>query len=167
MRRSVDRSQQPQPRQTAHLRSSDFAAYLREKADLIASADIESLLAQGERAREKATKDGTTHPRIQWQLELALQLLTDHAQNKCPQIPYHTVSLLAVAVLYYLNEMDAIPDWLPGVGTADDALVFELAFELGAAGIERYCVWKGLTTEAPPRTDTERPRRTKRRRRAS
>ena len=118
---------------------------------MIASADIESLLTLDKRAREKAANDSTTHPRLQWQLELALQLLADHAHNQCPQIPYHTVSLLAVAVLYYLNEMDAIPDWLPGVGTADDALVFELAFELGAAGIERYCIWKGLTTEAPPR----------------
>ena len=158
MRRSASRSQQPQSRR---------AAYPREKADLIASADIESLLTLDERAREKAANDSATHPRLRWQLELALQLLTDHAHNQCPQIPYHTVSLLAVAVLYYLNEMDAIPDWLPGVGTVDDALVFELAFELGAAGIERYCIWKGLTTEAPPPTGTERRQPTKRRKRAS
>ena len=47
-------------------------------------------------------------------------------------------------LLYLLDPNDVIPDCLPDIGTSDDALVLELAFEMGAAGIERYCTWKDI-----------------------
>jgi uncharacterized membrane protein YkvA (DUF1232 family) len=72
-----------------------------------------------------------------------LQLLSDHDAGACPQVPFQTIALLTAAVLYLLNPMDVIPDWLPG-GTSDDALIMELAFEMGAPGIERYCTWKEI-----------------------
>ena len=127
---------------------ADFRTYLREKAMMIAPGDISSALGQRAEALEKASQGGDHHPRMQRQTEVALQLLTDHDAGECPQVPYHTVSLLGVAVLYLLDPMDVIPDWIPGVGISDDALVLELAFELGAAGVERYCTWKGVSTEA-------------------
>jgi uncharacterized membrane protein YkvA (DUF1232 family) len=78
---------------------------------------------------------------------LALHLITDHADGNCPQIPYYTVCLLTVALLYFVDPLDVIPDWIPGVGGSDDGLMFELAFELGRPGIERYCTWKGISTD--------------------
>ena len=81
-------------------------------------------------------------------------MLQDHAAGLSPQIPYYTVCLLAVAVLYFVDPLDVIPDWIPGVGTADDALVYELAFALARRGVERYCTWKGISTDgilAPPK----------------
>src|SRR5690606_20037945 len=79
--------------------------------------------------------------------ELALQLVNEHAAGACPQIPYQTVAMLAVALLYLSDPIDVIPDWIPGVGSSDDALVFELAFQLARPGIERYCAWKGIETD--------------------
>src|SRR5262249_35194792 len=137
------------------LDSKDFTAYLREKADQLAPADLQTLLSQVDSVRERAVKERDNHPRLGRHVELALRLLADHADGHCPQIPYHTVSLLAVAVLYFIDPLDVIPDWIPGVGTSDDALMFELAFALGRPGIERYCTWKGISTDgvllpAPP-----------------
>jgi uncharacterized membrane protein YkvA (DUF1232 family) len=126
---------------------TDFTSYLREKADQLAPADLQTLLAQVDEVRERAIKERNTHPRMERHVELALRLLSDHAEGQCPQIPYHTISLLAVAMLYFIDPLDVIPDWIPGIGTSDDALIFELAFELGRPGIERYCTWKGISTE--------------------
>jgi uncharacterized membrane protein YkvA (DUF1232 family) len=64
------------------------------------------------------------------------------------------VCLLAVAVLYFVDPLDVIPDWIPVVGATDDALVFELAFVLARPGVERYCTWKGISTDGillPPK----------------
>lgn len=135
-------------RGTSLPKPADFRAYLREKAMVIAPGDISSALGQRAEALEKASQGGDSHPRMHRQTEVALELLTDHEAGECPQVPYYTVSLLGVAVLYLLNPMDVIPDWIPGLGISDDALVLELAFELGAAGVERYCTWKGVSTEA-------------------
>jgi len=79
------------------------------------------------------------------QIELALQILSDHAGGRCPQIPFYTIAVLTVALLYFGDPMDAIPDWIPDIGKTDDALVLELAFAIARPGIERYCQWKGIS----------------------
>jgi uncharacterized membrane protein YkvA (DUF1232 family) len=164
------------PQEKRLLESTDFTSYLREKAEQLAPADLQTLLAQSEAVRERAEKERDRHPRLLRQVQLALRLLHDHADGQCPQIPYYTICLLAVALLYFADPLDVIPDWIPGIGTADDALVLELAFELGRPGIERYCIWKGISTEGlllpqrpapsarPPATKRKRARKPARRR---
>lgn len=133
-------------RVTPLLSKNDFASYLQTKAREMAPRDVEVLIGQAAVARQRAAAD--SHPRLGAQMDLAMRILTDHAAGECPQIPYHTISLLAEAVYYFLDPNDAIPDWIPDVGTADDALIVELAFELGSSGVERYCTWKGLDLQS-------------------
>jgi uncharacterized membrane protein YkvA (DUF1232 family) len=151
-------------RRKALLASSDFISYLHEKAEQLAPADLQQVVADTDRVRERLETLAAERPRLRRQGELALRLIDDHAAGQCPQIPYYTVCLLAVAVLYFVDPLDVIPDWIPGVGTSDDALVFELAFTLGRAGIERYCTWKGIATDdvltpAKPRVAARGPKR--------
>lgn len=146
MRRTV-KKKPPASRPEPLFEASDFTSYLAEKSALIAPGDVESAVARGAELSAKAVGDADHHPLMRRQVEVALQLLTDHDAGACPQIPYHTVALLAVAALYLLDPNDVIPDCLPDIGTSDDALVLELAFEMGAAGIERYCTWKDIPIE--------------------
>jgi len=134
----------------------DVRAYLLRQAADIAPADVQTLLAQADEVRRKAAGDNQRHELFHRQIDLALQLLEDHAEGACEQIPYRTVSLLAAALFYWLEPMDFIPDFLPGIGTSDDALVLELAFELAASGIERYCTFKDVPLH-PTRLDPHRP----------
>ncbi len=150
------------------LAPTDFTAYLREKADQLAPADLQPVLAQVSTVHRRAEQVRAAHPRLERQVELALRLVEDHAAGQCPQIPYHTVCLLGVSLLYFIDPLDVIPDWIPGVGSADDGLVFELAFHLGRPGIERYCTWKDISTDgllvqpkAAPRTRRPPAKRTR------
>jgi uncharacterized membrane protein YkvA (DUF1232 family) len=144
---------------TPMLSKSDFTSYLDSKSREVAPRDVEVLVSQAAVARQKAAADH--HPRLGGQIDLAMEILTDHDSGICPQIPYHTVSLLAEAVYYLLDPNDAIPDWIPEIGTADDALVVELAFEMGAAGVERYCAWKGIELSDYLSGDKEEPAKKK------
>jgi|SRR5579862_9674273 len=142
------------PRGKALLASTDFTSYLHEKAQQFAPGDLQTLVAQSDAVRTRANTLGNVHPRLVRQNELALRILQDHAAGQSPQIPYYTICLLAVAVLYFVDPLDVIPDWIPVVGTADDALVYELAFGLARPGVERYCTWKGISTDGilvPPK----------------
>jgi uncharacterized membrane protein YkvA (DUF1232 family) len=129
------------------LQASDFRSYLLEQAAIMAPADVDAALSEAEEARRRVTDDAGHHPLLERQVEMTLCLLDDHVGERCPQIPFQTVALLTAALFYLLNPNDVIPDIIPRVGTSDDALVFELAFELAAAGIERYCAANGLTTD--------------------
>ncbi len=139
---------QPRKRSTQPvLTERDFRAHLLQQAARIAPEDVESLATREREALEKSKRDWKGRERPQRQLELALRLLKDHVAHRSPQIPYYTVALLAAAALYFLDRFDAVPDWIRGAGSVDDAIVLELAFVLGAAGIQRYCTSKGISLE--------------------
>lgn len=145
-RKAVAKSKSPETEaeESPLLSAREVRSSLAHKAATMAPGDVEELLNRDAEILERASSELNPHPLLRRQTELALQLLSDHASGVAPQIPYYTVSLLAVALFYFLEKDDAIPDWLPTMGTADDALVVELAFEMGAAGITRYCDFKGL-----------------------
>jgi len=128
------------------LEPEDFRVHLIEKAEEIAPRDVAEVLERAAEVRAKASRPAVDR-RLRRRLEVALELLRDHVTDECPQIPLHTVAVLAVAVLYFLNPLDAIPDDLGRIGTVDDALVLELAFEAARAGIQRYCDFKDHSTE--------------------
>lgn len=161
MPRSKTRGRRP-ARGTPLLSPNDFTSYLREKADQLAPGDVQQVVGLANDVQRRAEKVQSEHPRLRRHVELAMRLVLDHAEGECPQIPYFTVSLLAVALLYLLDPLDVIPDWIAGAGSADDAVIFELAFDLGRPGIERYCTWKGISTEgllAPPKKVASKRRR--------
>lgn len=129
------------------LTAQQVRSSLAQKAASMAPADIDELVARREEVLERAEAERRLRPSFVRQTEMALQILGDHASGDAAQIPYYTVSLLGTALFYFLDQEDAIPDWVPHVGTSDDALVLQLAFEMGAAGITRYCDAQGLSTE--------------------
>ncbi len=116
-----------------------------ELANKIAPADIDDLLAEEAAVRTRATLlEGDPGRLLRAQVELALTMLRDHANDECPQIPFFTISLLAAGLAYLIDEFDIIPDFIPKVGMLDDALVMTLACRLGEDGLRRYCTWKDL-----------------------
>jgi uncharacterized membrane protein YkvA (DUF1232 family) len=132
------------------LSPQDFERHLLARAATVAPADVTALLAQGEVVRARLSGERAVHPALAQRARVALHLLADHAHGACPQIPYQTVSMLAAALFYYLEPMDVVPDFIPRAGTADDALVLEIAWRLCNAGVQRYIDWKGLTPASEP-----------------
>jgi uncharacterized membrane protein YkvA (DUF1232 family) len=150
------------PKSTLLLNTADFTSYLNEKCMQLAPGDVKTLLAQAAAIRRRAREIGSSRPRMQRQIDFALMLVEEHAKGRCPQIPYYTIATLAVALLYFSDPVDVIPDWIPGVGITDDAIVFELAFGMARAGIDRYCAWKSLPMDdlyPPPRPAEKAPAR--------
>jgi uncharacterized membrane protein YkvA (DUF1232 family) len=135
------------------LSGADFEHHLIRHAATVAPADVTALVARSSIVHRRLVGERAVHPELARRGSVALALLTDHASGACPQIPYQTISLLASALLYYLAPMDVIPDFIPRIGTVDDALVLEIAWRLAAPGIQRYTDWKELSTSvtAPER----------------
>jgi uncharacterized membrane protein YkvA (DUF1232 family) len=128
----------------------DFERHLEARAATVAPADVTALLAQGELVRSRLSGERAVHPALAQRARVAFHLLADHARGACPQIPYQTVSMLAAALFYYLEPMDVVPDFIPRAGTADDALVLDIAWRRCGAGVQRYIDWKGLTPSNEP-----------------
>ena len=60
--------------------------------------------------------------------------------------PQALVAVVA-GLLYFLSPIDAIPDWLPGIGFIDDLAVLGWVMRKWSAELEAFRVWK----DAQPR----------------
>ena len=125
--------------------AADLRRAVFELASTLAPADVDDLLGSEDELRERAGRvDGAAGKLFGAQLELAITVLRDHAAGRCPQIPYFTISMLAAALAYLVDDFDLIPDFLPRIGTLDDALVMTMAFQQAEDGLRRYCTWKEI-----------------------
>lgn len=123
---------------------AEVEAMLEDSAAQLAPGDVRTLLTQESNLRRRFHQTADpTGGRFHKQLSLALDCLRDHHAGRIPQIPYRTIALLAAALFYFADENDIVPDFLPRIGTLDDAMVIALAFDLGAPGIQRYCDAQG------------------------
>ncbi|MGP4713259.1 MULTISPECIES: YkvA family protein [unclassified Psychrobacter] len=81
-------------------------------------------------------------------LLLLLSLVKDYYQGNYRDIPYKTISAAVVGLLYVLNPIDIIPDFIPFIGQIDDALVLKFCLKLMEKDLLKYKTWKDEQTAA-------------------
>ncbi len=81
------------------------------------------------------------------QITLALELIKDYRAKTYTKLPWRTITILALALLYFLNPFDLIPDYIPGVGYIDDALTVAAIFKSLQVDLSKYCKFKGYEIE--------------------
>lgn len=99
-------------------------------------SDIEKKMAG-----QKAFKALLEHGR------LLLSMIKDYFTGAYREVPYWAIGAGALALVYVLSPIDAIPDILPGVGYLDDATVLAFCLKLIESELSRYKEWKA-TREA-------------------
>ncbi len=82
-----------------------------------------------------------------YQIKLAFELIKDFTKKKYTDVPWRTVGILTLCILYFVNPFDIIPDILPVFGFADDALLFAALFKSMSVDLKKYSEWKGYSTE--------------------
>ena len=75
------------------------------------------------------------------QLRLLVSMLRDYHSGRYRRLPVWTIGVVAFALLYVLNPFDAVPDFIPVVGLADDALVMAAALSMVGQDLKDYRRW--------------------------
>lgn len=75
-------------------------------------------------------------------LLLLMSLVKDYYQGNYRNIPYKTISAAVVGLLYVINPIDLIPDFIPFIGQIDDALVLKFCLKLMEKDLLKYKTWK-------------------------
>jgi len=82
-----------------------------------------------------------------WQdVKLLVTLLRDYVSGAYKQIPLGSIAAVAAAVLYFVSPIDAIPDFIPGIGYLDDAAVLLLCKKMVRGDLEKYSKWQAGET---------------------
>ena len=123
---------------------ADKATDKQEKDDIL-DADLEYLIHEEEKLQEKL-KDSSHLERFAKDLMLFMSLIKDYYKGNYRDIPYKTISAGVVGLLYTLNPIDIIPDFIPFIGHIDDALVLTFCLKLIEKDLQKYQTWKQSQT---------------------
>ena len=73
---------------------------------------------------------------------LLSSLVKDYWKGRYRKIPYKAIAGIAFTILYVLNVVDLVPDFIPGLGLLDDATIVGLCLKMVSTDIEQYKIWK-------------------------
>ncbi len=69
-------------------------------------------------------------------------LIDDFATGSYRSIPYYSMAVGVAALLYLIDPVDVIPDFIPEIGYVDDAQVLSIGFEMIREDLDAYRTWK-------------------------
>ena len=133
---------------------ADKATNKQEKDDIL-DADLEYLIHEEEKLQEKL-KDSSHLERFAKDLMLFMSLIKDYYKGNYRDIPYKTISAGVVGLLYTLNPIDIIPDFIPFIGHIDDALVLTFCLKLIEKDLQKYQTWKQSQTAVKTATNLKK-----------
>ena len=132
--------------------NSGFRKKLAERFQTLAGrvnrADVKDALD-----RTMGKVEGLLHSGVDWLADLGQQIvllfnMLREWWNGFYEIPWATVAAATAALLYFLNPLDLIPDFLPGIGFLDDALVIAICFKMVQSDLRRYVRVRSLDPKA-------------------
>ncbi len=74
--------------------------------------------------------------------KMLLALVQDYANGRYRQIPWRAIAAVVAALLYVLNPLDLVPDFIPLVGWLDDGAILAACLMMIEGDLHAYRKWK-------------------------
>lgn len=117
----------------------------KEKDNKSLMDSIKIILGKEDKINEQVAK-GQGLESYAKDLLLLMSLVKDYYKGNYRNIPYKTISAAVVGLLYVLNPIDIIPDFIPFIGHIDDVLVLRFCLKLIKKDLAKYESWKDQQT---------------------
>jgi uncharacterized membrane protein YkvA (DUF1232 family) len=114
---------------------------LNRDAKAVTEYDLKKVLDKREEIEEKFKGNGPLG-RFVADLKLLFSVIHDYLKGEYRRVPFWTIAAIAAALLYVLNPFDLIPDFIPGIGFVDDALIIGACLALIERDLQIYKDWK-------------------------
>jgi len=111
----------------------------------------ESVIGDAKRLRgviEQAVRKMETHSEavkgVVDDLQLIFRLVRAWLKGDYRELSKKSLVVLVGALIYFLMPLDAIPDFIPGLGFMDDVTIVGLALTAVKTEIEKFREWEGV-----------------------
>ena len=95
-----------------------------------------------EDALEKAARNRGPLAEVWRDFTTLIRLLKAWSQGRYRRVPVQTVTLALTSVIYFLNPLDVIPDFLLGVGLIDDVALAGLVIASIRENLDEFRRWE-------------------------
>lgn len=104
--------------------------------------EIEGLIGKTRRKLKGLDTEKYNLKNFMFQLNTFLRLLKDYSQGNYRKLPWKSLLAIVGSVLYFLNPLDIIPDFIPGIGLLDDVTLLAWAFKSMDSDVQKYLAWE-------------------------
>jgi len=101
-----------------------------------------SLLDQAVKKANKTEQTHSTQSDFWSQLKAFFRLLKAYINKEYTVVPWASIVLVTVAILYFVTPIDLILDWLPLVGYVDDAAVIVFVVHQIKVDLDKFQQWE-------------------------
>ena len=115
--------------------------YFDKGSSAVNDEDLKNAAESAEKLNEKI-KNSKNLSGLFDDLMLLSSLVRDYWKGRYRKIPYKAIAAIAFTILYVLNVVDLVPDFIPGLGLLDDATIVGLCLKMLSTDIEQYRLWK-------------------------
>ena len=91
---------------------------------------------------QKAVKHQVQLKSIFQDLMALYRMLKAWTKGDYTKIPWKSIVLALTALIYFLNPFDIVPDFLPGIGYLDDAVVLGFVMNSIRKDVSKYLQWE-------------------------
>ncbi|NLG40871.1 MAG: DUF1232 domain-containing protein [Chloroflexi bacterium] len=99
---------------------------------------LERFLQRLERKFRKLPLAGDTLASI----PVLASLIRSYIKKEYFDIPIGSIIAILSALIYFVSPIDLIPDFIPGIGQVDDAVVIAVCLKLVESDVEEYVKWR-------------------------
>ncbi|MFQ3246743.1 MAG: uncharacterized membrane protein YkvA (DUF1232 family) [Arenicella sp.] len=115
-------------------------------------------MAQKKAARQAAKKAETKIVEILEPIKSSYRLIRAYANGTYRQISFENFGLIVAAIIYFVMPIDALPDFIAGLGFTDDAAVLIWTFNKVSKELENFLSWEAAqknqdNEQLPPSTE--------------
>jgi uncharacterized membrane protein YkvA (DUF1232 family) len=99
----------------------------------------------------EAAKKSASLPKEQFKetwayLQAMLRLIRAYYRGEYREIPVTTLLIIIAALIYLMNPLDFLPDWIPGLGLLDDAVILAIAVRQSRKALDEFMSWETSTS---------------------
>lgn len=114
--------------------------YLETEVSKVDDGDLEMVMDNKDAIDKKLNNSGLK--KYSELGKLMFGMIQDYKKGDFRQVPWFTIAAIGLTLLYVLNPMDMLPDFLPGVGYVDDFALFTIAIRFIESDLHSYLDWK-------------------------
>ncbi len=115
--------------------------YLKKGVAQVKDGDVELAAKNQEKIEDKIVNASTLRKYTELG-KLMFGMLQDYRKGAYKNVPWFTIASIVFALLYVLNPLDLMPDFIPGLGYVDDFAVLTVALRFIETDLHNYLDWK-------------------------
>ena len=115
--------------------------FIRKEAGKISKEEVSEVLDSRSKIEKKLRNTRMLDKYAQLG-KLMIGMLNDYRKGTYKNVPWFTIGAMAFTLLYILNPLDLIPDFIPVLGYIDDLSVLTLTLNLVQTDLHHYLNWK-------------------------